>query len=161
MNDKRFKANEWLSRMDNCDGEIKMLYTRRDDIVNSMSGIGKYDDKAVKGGSDPNPTEAKLIEYSTICARIEKLEGEMSTENTRTLAVINQVKSSKLRGMMIGRYINHLSWEKVGKMFYYAKSSSYTYQNKCLDAVFPFIPTDEFIQEDDRFRSLNVCTYTD
>ena len=161
MNYNQFKAHQWLSRMDNCQGELKMLYNRRDEIVNSMSGVSKYDDKAIKGGSDPNPTEAKLIEYSTICARIEKLEGDLSTENTRTLNIIDQVKDSKLRGMLIGRYINHLSWSKVGKIFYYAKSTSYIYQFKCLDAAFPFIPKDEIIPDDNKYQSLNVWNNLD
>lgn len=158
MNYSQYKAHQWLSRMEDCQVELKMLYARRDEIVASMSGVCKYDDKAIKGGSDPNPTEAKLIEYSVICDRIEKLEGKTSSENIRTVEVINMVNNSKLRGMLFAHYINHLSWKRCGQLYYYAKSTSYNYQYKCLDAVFPFIPKDEIIPEDDTFKSLKVWT---
>ena len=63
MTDRQYYADQWLSRTDDHDGEIKQLKIRKDSIIESMSGIAKYDDKVVHGGSDSNPTEAKNIEY--------------------------------------------------------------------------------------------------
>lgn len=160
MTDRQYYADCWLSRTDDHDGEIKQLKIRKDSIIESMSGVGKYDDKAVHGGSDSNPTEAKNIEYSLICERIERLERKVAIENARTMEVIDKVKDSKLRGMMIARYINHFSWRKVGELYHYAKSSSYNYRAECLNAVAPFVPKEAFIP-DNKFKSLKVCTKLD
>ena len=160
MTDRQYHADKWLSRMDDHNGELEMLAMRRDSIVASMSGIAKYDDKAVHGGSDPNPTEAKNIEYTLICQRIEKIERKISIENARTMDVINKVNDSKHRGMLIGRYINHFSWKKIGEMYYYGKSSSYNYRAACLDAVALFIPHEAFV-DDNKFKSAKDWTKLD
>lgn len=159
MTDEQQKANRWLSRMDNHDGELKMLYTRREEILASMGGVAKYEEKS-RGGADPNPTEAKNIEYTEINERIEKIEKKISRENARTIKVIYQVTNSKLRGMLVGRYINHFSWGKVGKMYYYAKSRTYEYRAACLDAVCPYIP-DEVIPDENKFVSMKDWKSTD
>lgn len=153
MTDKQYNADIWLSRMENHNGELMQLYKRRDDIIGSLSGIGKYDSNSFHGGSDSNPTEAKNIEYSMICKRIEKIERKIATENARTLEIIDKVDNSMFRGMMIGRYINHLTWKKVGEMYYYGKSRTYDYRGACLDAVAPFVPED-VIPKDNKFESL-------
>lgn len=160
MTDNQFYADLWLSRTDDHNGELQQLYKRRDDILGSLSGIGKYDENAVHGGSDSNPTEAKNIEYSLVCQRIEKIERKIAIENARTMEVIDKVQDSKLRGMMIGRYINHCSWRQVGKMYYYGKSRSYVYRDKCLDAVFKFVPKETLIP-DNKFKSLKEWTKVD
>lgn len=160
LTDKQWHIDQWLSRMDDHNGELVQLYTRRDDIISSMSGIGSYDAEKVHGGSDPNPTEAKNIEYVSICSRIEKIERKIAIENARTLDVINKVSDSKLRGMMIGRYINHLSWKKVGEMYYYGRSSSYNYRGACLNAIASFIPKEAFIEKN-KFSSQKDWTLLD
>lgn len=153
MTDEQARANRWLSRMEDHNGELHELYNRREEIISSMSGIGKYDSESVPGGSDPNTTEAKNIEYTIVCMRIDKIERKIAFENARTLDVIDKVSDSKLRGMMIGRYINHLSWKRVGEKFHYGQSSSYNYRGACLDAVLPFIP-EEPVDEENKFKSL-------
>ena len=144
MNEKQFHINEWLSRTDDYRGELQQLKNRREEILCSMSGVAKYETDGSKGGSDNNPTEAKNIEYTLLCERIERIEHTISMENVKTMNVINKVMDSKLRGMMVARYINHYSWKKVGEYFYYGKSSSYNYRDLCLDAVAPFIPKEAF-----------------
>ena len=160
MTDQQYYTNLWLSRMWDANGEIEQLIIRRDRIISSLSGIGKYDDSGVVGGSDSNPTESKNLEYSELCQRIEKLQSEVAKENTETLKVINRVEDTKLRGMMIGHYLNHLSWKAVGKMYYYGKSRTYDYRAQCLDAVAQFIPKEAF-RNDNKFQSLKEWTKSD
>lgn len=160
MNDIQERTNRWLSRMDDYEVELQMLYKRRDDIIASMSGISKYDSKAIRGGSDQNITESRNIEYSMICEKIERIEAKISKENARTLAVIDQVKGSKLRGMLTARYINHINWEKAGYLYGYAKSSAFRYMQKCLNAAAPFIPK-EIVSDENKFKSLTNWTISD
>ena len=60
MTDRQYYADCWLSRTDDHDGEIKQLKIRKDSIIESMSGVGKYDDKAVHGGSDSTGKETVM-----------------------------------------------------------------------------------------------------
>ena len=60
MTESQYYANQWLSRMFDVMGEIEQLEIRKDKILSSMSGVGKYDSNTgVFGGSDENPTESK------------------------------------------------------------------------------------------------------
>lgn len=144
MTDNQYYAHKWLSRMWDKDIEIEQLIVRRDVIVASMSGIGKYDAEHIPTQNGENPTETKNIEYSILSEQIEKKTIELASENILTYQVIDRVSDSMLRGMLIARYINRLSWTDVGKLYNYAKTQIYKeYRNKALDAVYPFIPPDE------------------
>lgn len=140
MTDNQFYAHRWLSRMWYIDNEIDALEKRRDDILASLSGIGKYDSESVPGDKYSNVTESRNIEYSILCDLIDKKQLQLSSENIRTLEVLNKVTDTKIRGMLIDRYLNRESWEKIGKKYYYEKSSSYNYRKTALDVVFPFVP---------------------
>lgn len=140
MKNEHHYAHVWLSRMWGAEAEIKALEYRKDRIIASLSGIGKYDDKAIPGGSDPNPTESKNIEYTLICEQIDKKLNEISAENIRTMAVLDKVEDTMLRGMLKARYINVMTWTQVGKLYNYEHSRIFDYRLKALDAVYPFIP---------------------
>ena len=103
-------AEDWLIRTWNDDTELEQLKAKRDKIVGSLSGIGKYDDNSVPGGSDSNPTESKNIEYSLLSQKIEEIQDRLSAENARTINAIYSIPDkkdgSKIRGMLIARYIN-------------------------------------------------------
>ena len=145
MTDEQYYADQWLCRMWDVDKEIEQLEFRREKIVCSLSGIGKYDAQRVQGGSDNNPTESKNIEYSLLSEKIDKLQTKLSQENSRTIQVISKVDDSKLRGMLYGHYINRLSWRKVGEQYYYGKSRSYDYRGQCLNAVCRFVPREVIV----------------
>ena len=104
--------------------------------------------------------QSKNVEYSLLTDRIEKLQRKVSIENARTLDTINKVSDAKLRGMLIARFINHLTWRKVGEAYYYSKSSSYNYRLACLDAVVQFIPQEAFVN-DNKFKSQKDWTNLD
>lgn len=148
MTDNQYNASRWLSRMWDTEIEIEQLVARRDTIIDSLSGIGKYDAEHIPTQNGENATESKNIEYSILSEQIDKRLDKMSKENARTLEAIGKVDSSMLRGMLMARYIRRLSWSDVGKLYNYEKSQTYgKYRLEALDAVYPFIPKGEI--EDD------------
>lgn len=140
MTDEQYYAHRWLSRMWDKDVEIEQLIVRRDVIVASMSGIGKYDAEHIPTQNGENPTETKNIEYSILSEQIDRKTMELASENIRTYVVIDMVSDTMLRGMLIARYINRKSWTQIGQLYNYSKSRAFDFRIKCLDAVSPYIP---------------------
>lgn len=146
LTDREYEAHVWLARMWDKDNEIESYEKRKADIISQLSGIGKYDSESIPGNNGENPTETKNIEYSMLCEKIEKLVGEISRENVKTLQVLFKLNDAKMRNMLYDRYINRMSWAKIGEKYHYAQRQPYNYRKKCLSAVRPLIP-DEWIQE--------------
>lgn len=146
MTDNQYYSHVWLSRMWDADVEINQLIIRRDKILASMSGIGKYDAEHIPTQNGENPTESKNIEFSLVCEQIEKKLHKLACENVRTHQVINKLEDTMLRGMLEARYINRLSWEAVGKLYHYQPTRSKFYGRKALEKIYPFIPKEEEIK---------------
>ena len=146
MTDEQYHSHSWLSRMWNADIEINQLIDRRDKIICSMSGIGKYDAEHIPTQNGENATESKNIEYSYLSEQIEKKMYELAKENVRTHKVIDQVEDSMLRGILESRYINRLTWREIGKAYNYEKTRTFYYLKVALDAVTPYIPTEVIIK---------------
>ena len=140
MTDDQYYAHKWLSRMWYIDIEIEQLIIRRDAIIASMSGIGKYDADHIPTQDGENATESKNIEFSLLSEQIDKKLQSVSNENSRTLAVIGHVQDNMLRGMLISRYLNRKTWTQIGKEYNYERSRAFDYRKIALDAVYPFIP---------------------
>lgn len=148
MTDSQFYAHRWLSRMWDTNIEIEQLIARRETIIDSLSGIGKYDSEHIPTQNGENATESKNIEYSVLSEQIDKRMSTMNMENARTLQAIGNVDDSMLRGMLIARYVRRLTWAEVGKLYNYERTSIYkTYRLKALDAVSPFIPKGEITDD--------------
>ena len=146
MTDEQYHAHSWLSRMWNADIEINMLIDRRDKIVCSMSGIGKYDAEHIPTQNGENATESKNIEYSYLSEQIEKKMHILAAENVRTHMVIDKVEDTMLRGMLESRYINRKTWTEIGKAYNYEKTRTFHYIKKALDEVGPFIPQEVIVE---------------
>ena len=143
MTDNQLYAHRWLSRMWYIDIEIEQLIIRRDALIASMSGIGKYDAEHIPTQDGENATETKNIEYSLLSEQIDKKLLKVSNENAMTLRVIDNVEDNMLRGMLISRYLNRKTWTQIGKDYNYERSRAFDYRKLALDAVYPFIPKGE------------------
>ena len=149
MNDSQYYAHRWLSRMRYVDAEIRQLDARRQSIISSMSGIGKYDAEHVPTQNGENSSESKLIEFSIISEQYEKKIRLLSFENGRTLQVIEQVKDAMLRGILLAKYINGKKNSEIGKLYNYERTRTLYYINEALEAVCPFIPEGEVFDDED------------
>ena len=147
MTDQQYLTHVWLSRMWDADVEIKQLEAARQSVISSLSGIGKYEADYIPSQTGENSTETKNIQFSIYTEQLEKRLNEYITENRRTLAVIDKVDDTMLRGMLEAYYINHdryPNWTEVGKLYNYEKTQTYKkYRDRALDAVYPFIPLQE------------------
>lgn len=144
--DNEWEAHVWLSRMWDKENAIDSYEKRKADIISQLSGIGKYDSEFVPSQTGENSVETKNIEYSLLNEKIEKIITEISLENVKTLEVLSRLHDARMRNMLYDRYVNRMSWAKIGEKYHYAQRQPYNYRKKCLSAVRPLIP-DEWIQE--------------
>ena len=140
MTDIQYYAHRWLSRMWDVNIEIDQLVMRRDKILDSMSGIGKYDAEHIPAQTGENATESKNIEYSLLTEQIERRLNALGRENVRTISAIDKVDDTMLRGMLKARYINRLTWAQVGKLYNYERTQAFKHGKRALDAVAQYIP---------------------
>lgn len=147
MTENQNDAHRWLKRMWGSEDEIRALNKDRERLLEQ--GVANYDSKHVPGGSDPNPNESRMIEYSEICAKIDAKCAHIARENLRTLEVIDRLTNAQFRALLINYYVNQLaSWERVGKEMNYEKSRATELGCQALDAVYPFIPKGEITEDD-------------
>ena len=156
MRDELFDVENWLRRTWDIGAEIVELETRKEKILSSMSGVAKYDAKAIRGGSDSNPTESKNIEYSSICEKIEERQNVLSVENAKTLDAIYKIDDSvknatEIRTMLIAYSINRVGWKQLGKKRNYEKTASYNHRDICLESILPFVPQEAFRHDNNSY----------
>lgn len=140
MTDQQYYAHRWLSRLWDYNTEIDQLVMRRQKILDSLSGIGKYDAEHIPANTGENSTESKNIEYSLLTEQIEKRLRFLGAENVRTIEAIDNVDDTMLRGMLKARYINRMTCTQVGKLYNYGRSRAYDYIKQALTEVEPYIP---------------------
>ena len=99
MTENQNDAHRWLKRMWGSEDEIRALNKDRERLLEQ--GVANYDSKHVPGGSDPNPNESRMIEYSEICAKIDAKCAHIARENLRTLEVIDHLTNAQFRALLI------------------------------------------------------------
>lgn len=143
MTDQQYEAHKWLLNKEDDDkivtseDELRELVERRSKLLDQ--GVGNYDAEKIRGGSDPNPSESKFIEFSYLSAQIEEKEKRIASKNIQKYQVIEKVSDPLLRAFLIGRYINGKIWEQVGRDHNYEKSQAHDIGLKALDAVYPYV----------------------
>lgn len=143
MTNNQYEAHKWLLNKEDDDkivtseDELRELEERRRKLLDQ--GVGTYDAEKIRGGSDPNPSESKFIEFSYLSEQIEAKKKKIADKNIRKYQVIERVSDPLLRAFLIGRYINGKIWEQVGRDHNYEKSQAHEIGMKALDAVYPFI----------------------
>ena len=145
MTDNQYYAQTWLKRMWNKAEEVKEYEQQAEDILGAK--IPAYDAEKIPGGSDPNPTETKNLEYTTLMFEIDKRRNELHYENIRTFNIIQHLTDSKLRGILYAKYVNRKTFKQIANDFHYAESSIKEFHLKALTLIYPYIPKGEVHDE--------------
>ena len=141
MTDEQYFAKKWLKRMWNRSEEIKEYEQQAADLLGAK--IPAYDAEKIPGGSDPNPTETKNLEYTTLMFEIDKRRNELHYENIMTFNIIQHLSDSKLRGILYAKYVNRKTFKQIAYDFHYAESSIKEFHLKALAQIYPYIPKGE------------------
>lgn len=151
MTDERLYAKDWLNRMYHTVRYIESLACKRQNVLASMSGIGKYDADFIPGGNGENSTETKNLEYSLLSEQIEKEQRKLTKEDIRTLNVILQIDNSPdgqmMKSVLIDRYLSRMSWNKIAEKQGYSQRRLLQLHERALDYAYPYIPKGEIIKD--------------
>lgn len=144
MTDEQFYAKDWLNRMYQTVRYIESLERKREVVLSSLSGIGKYDADAVPGSNGENITETKNIEYSILSEQIDKERQKLSAEDIRTLNVIGKLENTPegqlMKAILIDRYLTRMPWEEISKKQNYSPSRLFELHAIALGKVYEFVP---------------------
>lgn len=140
MTENQYKAHLWLSRMWYADIEIRILEERVVTILGAK--ITSYGQEHL-GGSDPNPTESKNIEYSLLVSEIERKKRELREENVKTYHIIQKLNDFNCQGVLYAMYVDRKSYTQVGTEFNYEKTQVYKLRNRGLTELYQYIPKED------------------
>lgn len=150
MTDEQLYAKDWLNRCYHLANKIDTEIRNREGIIESMSGIGKYDDKFIPTRDGTNGNETKMLDYSDLSAQIETDIKKLIAEDNltrRTIEAISGKDADLFKAILIDRYLNRLPWEQICKNQKYERSRLFELHNIALARVYELCPK-EVITDD-------------
>lgn len=149
MSDEAYKAKEWLERL----GELlekaekieKELYIMEAHINNA---VGNYENNG-RGKTDlivrQQHREDALIAYSAKRAQYEKEYFKFVKEEIITLNVIERMSNHLHAAILIDRYINRLTWDKIVKRKNHTLKKAQTFKHhvEALEELSKLLKTEE------------------
>lgn len=116
-------AKEWLSRGYKLDKEINALITARDRAFELACIASKSNTDERVQTSRLNVSENKYIEYSDYSREIDIRIDRLIQIKREIQTAIDRVDDTVLRALLIERYINFKTWEKI------AVDMNYSFRN--------------------------------
>lgn len=142
MTDNQYHAKEWLNRTYDRAQELETLYKTREAILADMGGVANYAPEFP--ARNPEAAQNKLARYSMVCAKIEKLEKELKAEHEKTRKICEKLPKSKYRTLLILRYTDYMSWQRIAKIINYSEARTYELHREALELVYKFVPKTKY-----------------
>ena len=144
MTERQLYSKDWLNRMYRVAMHIESLETKRDLVISSLSGIGKYNDEFIPTQTGENSVETKHLSYSYYSELIEKEQKKLSSEDIRTSKVIEMLGSTPdddtMKTILNYRYLSRLTWDAISQKTNFSLPWIYELHRKSLTKIYPFIP---------------------
>lgn len=113
-------AKEWLNRGWELDKEInQLLISQERAFSRALKSTAAADGERVQQ-SRRNSSEDKFISYAEYSAMADKRIDELYEIKKEILAAVNRVKDPTLRTLLIARYINFKTWERIAEEMHYS-----------------------------------------
>lgn len=110
-------AKQWLSRGRGIDRELDALIRVRQETYDRLTSITPGGGEGVSGTKDPHKFDRLAELDEMIQTRFEELLGI----KTEILHAINTLQDSRLRQVMIGRYVELRTWEEIAETMHYSR----------------------------------------
>lgn len=125
-------AKEWLSRARTIDGELAALMETREIMVSQLTKATQtLTGDTVQSSKDPH----KFDELGELALQIEKAVKACHRIKSETLAVIMRVDNATFRELLVLRYLNGLTFEKIAVRMNYSWRQVHRVHGRALIAV--------------------------
>ena len=144
MTEREERAKAWLNRNYGTALEIQAIQRRLERMNADLEKVTRplKIKEVIEANNPGNAQEDRLADYIDMSDDLSKRLLFLARLDTETMNVINKMDSSTLKAILIERYINRLSWNKVAEVIHYERRWVMELHRQALDAVLPFIPED-------------------
>ena len=129
------QVKQWLNRAYGIDSEINELLREQKKsfahAVNATSSMGNEKTQVSKG----NTSEKKFVEYAAYSERIDRRIDELYVVKQEILSAINKLDDSRLRTLLIARYINFRTWDDIAYNMNYSRMHVYRLHGLALQKI--------------------------
>ena len=145
MTESEERAKDWLNRNFGMSLEIAAIKRRLERMESNIEKVCKPIrlKEVQEGHGDGNSQENLMAEYLDLAAEIERRELVLEQRDKETATVIDKVESPILRTILFERYINRLSWKKIGEAIHHDGGWLFEMHRQAIAAVIPFIPEEK------------------
>lgn len=142
MTEREERAKEWLNRNYGIALEIQAIQRRLERMNADLEKVTRplKIKEVIEANNPGNAQEDRLADYIDMSDELSKRIVYLMSLDRKTKEVINKVDSPTLRTILIERYINRLSWNKVAEAVHYERRWVMELHRQALDAVVPFVP---------------------
>lgn len=140
MTDEEFeKVESWLNRGWEIDNEINALIQAKDRAFSALvSPPASFGKERVDGGGE-NGVQKKEDHLVELGNEIDNRIDELCKIKCEILRVIKKINNSKLRTILIERYINFKGWSKIADIIHYSERHTMNLYNDALEKLKDFI----------------------
>lgn len=115
------EIKEWLNHVRKLSDEIKQLKDAEKKAFSSACGGGVSYEKEKIQISKVNSSEAKFIDYSDYSILVKNKTEELERYQKEVLTAIYMIDDTVLRTLLIARYINCKTWERIAEDMGYSE----------------------------------------
>ena len=144
MTEREERAKEWLNRNYGIALEIQAIQRRLERMNADLEKVTRplKIKEVIEANNPGNAQEDRLADYIDMSDELSKRIVYLMGLDHTTKNVIDKVDSPTLRTILFERYINRLSWKKIGEAIHHDGGWLFEMHRQALDAVLPFIPED-------------------
>ena len=129
------EVKQWLNRARGIDKEISALLDARDIALARCLSITTHPQKAKVQGYQDQRGDAARIKYLTLEEKLDRLVDALCDVKSEILDVVGRVGDGTLRTLLIERYINLKTWERVAVDMGYSWKQMHRLHGKALGVV--------------------------
>ncbi len=142
MTEREERAKEWLNRNYGIALEIQAIQRRLERMNADLEKVTRplKIKEVIEANNPGNAQEDRLADYIDMSDDLSQRLLHLARLDSETMSVITKVASPTLRTILIERYINRLSWNKVSEAIHYERRWVMELHRQALSSVLPYIP---------------------
>lgn len=128
-------AKEWLDRGRKLDEEINQLLQSQQEALTRATKTTCVSDGEKVQTSQSNTSESEFINYASYSDMIDKRIDELYAIKQEILAAVMKLEDGTLRTLLIARYINFHTWERIAYDMHYSYRQVCRLHGKALNKI--------------------------